>query len=121
MPELFVGRISDFKELDRKIVVHGDLEIGVFFVDGSFHAYQNHCRHRGGPVCQGKVINKVEEVLDEDKTSRGFKFSDEHVHIVCPWHGFEYDLKTGVNAGEPGMRLRKYEVKLRDGGIHVVV
>lgn len=121
MPEIFAGRVSDFKELDRKIIVHGGLEIGVFLIDGEFRAYHNQCRHRGGPVCQGKVIRKVEEVLGKDKTSHGLKFSEQEVHVVCPWHGFEYDLKTGVNAGEPRTRLKQYEVRLHEGGVHVVV
>ena len=63
MPELLVGKEADFEEKDRRIIVQGELEIGVFRVNGDFHAYQNQCAHRGGPVCQGKIIPKVEEVL----------------------------------------------------------
>jgi nitrite reductase/ring-hydroxylating ferredoxin subunit len=121
MSELFVGREEDFKEQDRRIVVQDDLEIGVFRVNGDFQAYQNLCAHRGGPVCQGKILNKVEEVLDEDKTSRGLQFSKEHLHIICPWHGFEYDLKDGVNAGNKRLRIKKYEVEVRKGGVYVLI
>ena len=121
MAEVFAGNVSEFKELGRKIIVHGEIEIGVFLVEGQFYAYQNLCRHRGGPVCQGQVIHKVEEILAEDKTSHGLKFSEREIHIVCPWHGFEYDLKTGENAGERGMYLKRYDVRLHDGGIHIVV
>ena len=119
MSELFVGREEDFKEQDRRIVVKDDLEVGVFRVNGAFYAYQNLCAHRGGPVCQGKILNKVEEVLDDDKTSRGLQFSKEHLHIICPWHGFEYNLKDGVNAGNKRFHLKKYEVEVRKGGVYV--
>jgi nitrite reductase (NADH) small subunit len=121
MAEVFAGAVSEFKERDRKIIVHDGIEIGVFLIGGKFYAYQNLCRHRGGPVCQGRMIHKVEEVLGEDKTSKGLAFSEEELHIVCPWHGFEYDLRTGENAGEREIRLKKFPVKVQDGGIHVVV
>ncbi|MDA2933718.1 Rieske 2Fe-2S domain-containing protein [Acidobacteria bacterium AH-259-D05] len=121
MSELLVGKETDFKEGDRKIIVQAELEIGIFRVNGDFYAYHNECAHRGGPVCQGKILGKVEEVLGEDKTSKGLKFSDQQIHIVCPWHGFEYDIKTGVNAGNKRMRLKKYQVKVRDGSVYVVI
>ena len=63
MAELFVGKESEFEDRDRKIIAQGDLEIGVFRVNGDFYAYENNCVHQGGPVCQGKILNKVEEVL----------------------------------------------------------
>lgn len=121
MAEVFAGSVADFKELDRKIIVHDGVEIGIFLLQGEFRAYRNLCSHRGGPVCQGRVIHKVEEDLAGDMTSKGLKFSEKEVHVVCPWHGFEYDLGTGVNAGQPRLRLKRYEVRLHDGGIHVVV
>ncbi|MEE2822073.1 MAG: Rieske 2Fe-2S domain-containing protein [Acidobacteriota bacterium] len=121
MSKLLVGKVTDFKKRDRKIVVQGDLEIGVFRIGEDFYAYDNQCAHRGGPVCQGKILEKVEEVLAEDKTSRGLQFSKESVHIICPWHGFEYDLRSGVNAGDKTIRLKKYEVKVQDGSVYVII
>lgn len=121
MQELLVGEQKDFTERDRKIVAFGDLEIGIFHLDGHFYAFKNECVHRGGPVCQGKILGRVEETLADDKTARGLKFSEDCVHIVCPWHGYEYDIRTGVNGANPCLRLKKYEVKLRDGGVYVTV
>lgn len=121
MAELYVGKESEFQERDRKIIAQGDLEIGVFLVDGEFYAYENNCVHQGGPVCQGKILNRVMEVLADDKTSRGLKFSEEDVHIVCPWHGYEYNLKTGRHPGDRNVRMKPYEVKVKDGDIYVVV
>ena len=121
MPELLVGKETDFEEGDRRIIVQGELEIGVFRIDGEFFAYQNQCAHRGGPVCQGKILGKVEEVLAEDQTSQGLKFSEESIHIICPWHGFEYDLRSGVNAGDGRLRLKKYQAKVKDGSVYVII
>ncbi len=119
--ELFVGKESEFEDRDRKIIAQGDLEIGVFHVNGDFYAYENNCVHQGGPVCQGKILNKVEEVLGDDKTSKGLKFSESDVHIVCPWHGYEYNLMTGRHPGDKNVRLKPYEVKISDGEVYVIV
>jgi len=119
--ELFVGKESEFEDRDRKIIAQGDLEIGVFHVNGDFYAYENNCVHQGGPVCQGKILNKVEEVLADDKTSKGLKFSESDVHIVCPWHGYEYNLMTGRHPGDRNVRLKPYEVKISDGEVYVIV
>ena len=119
--ELFVGKESEFEDRDRKIIAQGDLEIGVFRVNGDFYAYENNCAHQGGPVCQGKILNKVEEVLADDKTSKGLKFSETDVHIVCPWHGYEYNLLTGRHPGDRTVRLKPYAVKISDGEVYVIV
>ena len=119
--ELFVGKETEFEDRDRKIIAQGDLEIGVFHVNGDFYAYENNCVHQGGPVCQGKILNKVEEVLADDKTSKGLKFSESDVHIVCPWHGYEYNLMTGRHPGDRNVRLKPYEVKISDGEVYVIV
>ena len=41
MPELFVGKVADIAEGDRRIVTHEGLEIGVFHWRGRFYAYAN--------------------------------------------------------------------------------
>ena len=71
MAEKFVGKGSEFKDGDRRIVFVGDNEIGVFRDGGEFYAYSNFCLHQGGPACEGLTIAKVEERLRPDKTSRG--------------------------------------------------
>lgn len=122
MAKLFVGRVDEFGDRDRKIIAQGDLEIGVFHVDGEFYAYENNCAHQGGPACQGKIINRVEEVIDEkEKTAHGLKFSDTEVHIVCPWHGFEYNVRTGRHPGSDNVRLKPYKVSVKDGEVYVAV
>jgi nitrite reductase/ring-hydroxylating ferredoxin subunit len=120
MAEQFVGRASEFKDGDRQIVRLGDLEIGVFKDKGEFFAYSNYCLHQGGPACEGLTIAKVEERLMPDKTSRGLYFSDTEMHFVCPWHGYEYDMKTGECASDRRLKLKKYDVVQKGDDIYVV-
>jgi len=121
MADIYIGREDEFEDRGRKVIVNGDVEIGVFFVDGEFYAYENNCVHQGGPVCQGRILNRVIEKIAADKTSEGLAWSEEDVHIVCPWHGYEFNLKTGRHPGNRNARLRPFEVKVTDGEVYVVV
>ena len=115
MPEKFVGKSSEFKDGDRRIVFVDDKEIGVFRDGGQFYAYSNFCLHQGGPACEGLTIAKVEERLRPDKTSLGLFFSDTEMHFVCPWHGYEYDMKSGECVSDRRLKLRKYEIVAERG------
>jgi nitrite reductase/ring-hydroxylating ferredoxin subunit len=120
MAEKFVGKSSDFRDGDRRIVFVGDKEIGVFRDAGAFYAYSNICLHQGGPACEGLTIAKVEERLRPDKTSLGLFFSDDTMHFVCPWHGYEYDIKTGECVSDRRLKLRRYEVVQKGEDVYVV-
>jgi nitrite reductase/ring-hydroxylating ferredoxin subunit len=120
MPECFVAKASDLKDGDRRIVVSGKHEVGVFFKDGEYYAYSNYCVHAGGPACEGILVNKVVDLINPDRTYEGQTFSDE-LHFVCPWHGYEYDIKTGECAGDRKLKLRKYNVVRRGEEIFVVI
>jgi nitrite reductase/ring-hydroxylating ferredoxin subunit len=60
-------------------------------MDGSYAAVGNVCPHRGGPLGQGIV---------------------EGAKIVCPWHGWEFDLATGNNEYTPNLSVSSYELKV---------
>jgi nitrite reductase (NADH) small subunit len=121
MREVNVGAAAEFSDPGRKIVGFGGFEVAVFKLDGEFYAYLNLCPHMGGPVCQGKMIAKVEEIIADDKTSKGMAFSKTKMHIVCPWHGFEFDIRTGVHPGNARARLRKIKVEVADGDVVIAV
>lgn len=122
MAEVFAGTIGEIIENnDRAIVKHGDLEIGVLHRNGELFAYRNHCVHQGGPACEGMTIAKVEDVILPDRTTAGQRFSDTEIHFVCPWHGMEYDLRTGVCAPNPKRRLQKFDVVQKGNEVYVVV
>ena len=119
MPEVFVAKASDLPDGERRIVTHDGTEIGVFHWQGAFYAYQNLCVHQGGPACEGIIMHKVEDVLGPDRTWHGQKFSNE-IHFVCPWHGYEYDLKTGECAADRRLRLKSFDVVRRGEDVYVL-
>ena len=121
MAEVRVGSVAEFGKRGRKVVEACGREIGVFRLGSRFYAWENRCAHAGGPVCQGRVLNRVEEVIAADRTSRGFRFSARQVNIVCPWHGYEYDIRTGCHQGNPQVRLTPFPVEVRDGAVWVTV
>jgi nitrite reductase/ring-hydroxylating ferredoxin subunit len=120
MAENFVAKVSDLKDGERRIVFDGDNEIGVFREGGNYYAYSNYCLHQGGPACEGLTIAKVEEAIMPDKTSRGLYFSESDLHFVCPWHGYEYDMKTGECVSDRRLKLRKYKVLKKGVELYVV-
>ena len=89
----------------------------MFCLDGKFTAYENVCPHMGGPVCQGKIIARVQELVAADKTSLGLSFSKDQTNVACPWHGYEFDISTGQHQGNPRLRLRPVQVEVIDGDL----
>lgn len=118
MAEIMLGYASDIADGDHRIFAVGELEVGVFRLGERFVAYENRCPHHGGPVCQGRLFNGVEEIIMPDKTSRGMRFSKDR-HVVCPWHGYEFNLDTGRHPGDPRVRLLAFPVRIADGAIYV--
>lgn len=119
MPEVFVAKASALKDGDRRIVKTGRGEIGVFHHDGAYYAYANQCVHSGGPACEGLLINKVVDVIAADRTYQGQTFADE-MHFVCPWHGYEYDIKSGECVGDRRLKLKNFSVVRRGDDLYVV-
>lgn len=120
MPELFVARTADLKEGERKIVANGNATIGVLRAKGQLHAFLNQCPHQGGPACEGLLIHRIEEEIGPDKKYLGMRYTDD-LHMVCPWHGWEFNVETGRCAGDGRHALRKYKVVERNDEIYVVV
>jgi len=78
----------------------GDRVICVANVDGVITAMDNVCLHQGGPLGQGVV---------------------EGGKIVCPWHGWEYDPKTGQAGSNPNARVAVYPIKVEGGQVMIEV
>ena len=119
MPEVIIGKATEFGDPGRKVVDIEGAEVGVFRLGDDFFAYQNICPHLDGPACQGKIIACATEASDPDKTSDGRVFSKTQINIVCPWHGFEFDIRTGRHQTDKRVRLRPVTVKVRDGDVIV--
>lgn len=77
----------------KHVLVH-DEPLARCNVDGSFYAVHAACAQMGGPLSRGTLR--------------------EHV-LACPWHGWTYDVRTGL-ANHPGGRsISSYEVRAEGG------
>jgi nitrite reductase (NADH) small subunit len=120
MEEVAVAHLSDLADGDYKVFAVDTFEVGVFRVGDKVVAYRNNCPHAGGPVCQGKIFHQIEEKLTPDMKSAGLQHSKTR-NIVCPWHGYEFDIETGRHPGDPNVRLTPVKVEVRNGDIFVEV
>lgn len=117
----FVCKIDELAEGGVRIFEGEGLEIGVLHHGGSYYAYQNLCPHQGGPACEGLKLPQVVDLIGEGGIFLGQTFDEDDMHIVCPWHGYEYHLKSGEHVCNPAIRLRKFSVEAKDGGIYVEI
>lgn len=115
--EVVLGRHEDLKSRQRIVVDVDGTGVGVYFVGDEVRAYLNICPHMGGPVCQGKIMPRTLEQVAENGKSLGLGFSKDELHIVCPWHGFEFDMMTGRHPINPNVRLKAIPVQVRDGQV----
>jgi nitrite reductase (NADH) small subunit len=120
MAEVLVGHASEFDEEHRKLVTVGGREVVVFKHREAFYAFENRCLHMGGPVGEGIILGKVEAVLADDGRLLGERFSEDEDHLVCPWHGWEYDIATGRCAGDRRRKLMKFETMQRGEDVYVL-
>ena len=65
MPEVFVAKVADFPDGERRTVQHGPHDIGVFHWGGQFFAYSNICLHQGGPAYEGLIMHRCERSQSE--------------------------------------------------------
>jgi nitrite reductase/ring-hydroxylating ferredoxin subunit len=50
----------------------------------------------------------------------GLYFSESEMHFVCPWHGMEYNIKTGECASDRRLKLKKYEIVRKGDDVYVL-
>lgn len=111
--KLPVCPVSELPPGSRRIVETADrISIGVFNVDGQFYALRNICPHRRAPLCKGQITGRV--------TSDGP--GDWQMHgpqdiLRCPWHGWEFDIRTGRSVFNPHkVRVKAYDVTIECDG-----
>ncbi len=114
--EHVVGPVSELPPGKHKVVQIRSLEIGVYNVGGTFYALHSMCPHQFGPVCAGLV--GVAASHDDDWR---LKLVREGEILTCPWHGMEFDLKTGQCLSKKSMRLRMFPVSVVDGEVRIQI
>lgn len=98
--DVVVAAAAEIPDGQRKIVQVGGLSIGVFHHEGEWFAVRNSCVHRGGPVATGTLVGDV---------------------LTCPWHGFQFNLRTAQCIADPKAELDRYAVSVIDGQVHLQV
>ena len=95
----------------RRLVDVGGRAIVVFNVGGEFFALNNRCPHRGGSLCHGKVTGLIESSAPGE-----YRYSRRGEIIRCPWHSWEFDIRTGQSWCDPKrLRARRYAVSVEPG------
>jgi nitrite reductase (NADH) small subunit len=116
--EYTVCRLEEIPEGTHRVTRSGNREIGIFNIRGELHGIPNLCPHQRGPLCEGSVSGALDFGPHTD-----WKLAwiwDGEV-VTCPWHSLEFHVPTGRCVGLPGIGLRKFEVRVEDGEIVVVV
>lgn len=114
----FLCKTSDVPDGSVLIVQLGETEVGVFRQGDDFHVYRNYCPHQGGPACEGMRMPQVRDLIDENGLFVRQDFDTSDMHIVCPWHGYEFHLSNGEHVIDPTIRLKKYRAVVRGEELH---
>ena len=111
MAKHIVATVGEIPPGGRKVVEVLGRSIGVFNVEGEFFALRNRCPHQGGPLCAGRLFG----VLLPGQPGE-YHFTRPGELLRCPWHGWEYDIRTGQSWFDPlQTRVRAYEVSVASG------
>lgn len=116
-----VGNIEEFDSNERQIVEVRGVEIGVFHVDGEFHAVLNTCPHQNGPVAEGNLGRTVDADPPEVGERVDEYYEPDVTVLRCPCHSWGFDVATGENIGASGAGydLVTYETVVEDGTVYV--
>ncbi len=112
MARHIVATVDEIPPGQRRLVNVDGRDIGIFNVNGEYFAVSNRCPHEGASLCKGRVVGLVEA-----KEPGDYRCSRRGELIRCPWHGWEFDLRTGKSWCEPDRtRVRRYDLKVESGG-----
>jgi 3-phenylpropionate/trans-cinnamate dioxygenase ferredoxin component len=96
-----VAKTYEIRPGEGKLIEVEGYEIALFNCDGSYYAIDNTCTHQGGPLCEGD--------LEGDK-------------VICPWHGAEFDVKSGNVLAPPAeASVKSYRVEVDGDSIKIEI
>lgn len=95
-----VAHVDEIPESGGLVVDVAGKEIAIFSIDDEYYGLANVCTHQGGPLGEGKV---------------------EGGCVYCPWHGHQFDIRTGEHGQIGRLNTRTFDVEERDGDLFVYV
>ena len=95
-----VANLSELAAGVAKAVEINGKSIALYNVNGTVYATDNACLHQGGPLGEGTLEGNV---------------------VTCPWHVWEYDVRTGENLEDSMLKLETYPVQVEGDDIKVAL
>ena len=111
MAKYVVGAVADIPSGGRRVVEIRGRKIVIFNLDGAFYGLLDRCPHQGGPLSEGRLIG-----LTESAEPGEYRYSRSSEILRCPWHGWEFDIRTGRSRCEPDrVTVTRYGVEVAEG------
>jgi nitrite reductase/ring-hydroxylating ferredoxin subunit len=111
MSKHVVATVEEIPPGERKLVTVRGRQIAVFNLGGEFFGLFNRCPHQGGPMCEGILTGLI-----TSDTPGAYRYSRKGEILRCPWHGWEFDVRTGQSFCDPSkISVRSYPVEVADG------
>ena len=95
----YVCEIDEISENRAKIFVVGNERVAIFKYDNKLSAISNVCKHQGGPLGEGKIVNGC---------------------ITCPWHGYQYLPHNGQSPPPFTEKVATYLIKNKNNSIYIL-
>jgi len=106
-----VAATSEIPPGARKLVTVKGRPIAIFNLAGEYFGLLNRCPHQGGSLCEGVVTG-----LLESPQPGTYLYSRKGEILRCPWHGWEFDIRTGQSYCDPErIRTKSYTVQTATG------
>jgi nitrite reductase/ring-hydroxylating ferredoxin subunit len=93
---VYVSEASEFEEGRAKIFCIKKERIAVYKYENKLYAIHNVCKHQGGPLGEGKILDGC---------------------ITCPWHGYQYLPHNGQSPPPFTEKVSVYDVRVSKGKV----
>ena len=106
-----IAPVDELPPGTRKFLTIDERPIAIFNIKGEFFGLLNRCPHQGAALCEGPLIG-----LAQSTDPGEIEYTKLGEIIRCPWHGWEFDIRTGQSYCDPKrFRARAYPVNVEPG------
>ncbi len=106
-----VATASEIPPGSRKLVTVRGRPIAIFNIAGEYFGLLNRCPHQGGNLCEGRLTG-----LLQSSVPGNYAYTRQGEILRCPWHGWEFDIRTGQSYCDPQrIRAKAYPVDVKAG------
>ena len=106
-----VASVDELPPGTRKFLTIDGRPIAVFNVKGEYFGLLNRCPHQGAALCEGPLIG-----FAKSHDPGAIEYTRQGEIIRCPWHGWEFDVRTGQSYCDPRrFRVKAYAAHVEHG------